>query len=74
MARLYNELNEEQNGENNGFNMNPSVPNILPSYQDMDVDQYQNSQIQDPEEGYTDMNELNEDYYDNRGGDEEPDY
>ena len=54
--------------------MNPAVPSVLPVYQDMDVDQYERSQIQDPDEGYTDMNELNEEYYDNMGGDEEPDY
>lgn len=74
MARLYNEINGEQSNENNGFDMNPAVPSVIPVYQDMDVDQYERSQIQDPDEGYTDMNELNEEYYDNMGGDEEPDY
>lgn len=62
MARLYNEIQGEPGGE--AAEITPVV------FDSMDVQQYENSQVQEQEEGYTDFNELTEDYYDNAGGDE----
>jgi hypothetical protein len=66
MARLYSEIHGEQNPTTDHVN--------TVVYEAMDVQQYESAQIQLPEEGYTDFNELHEEYYDNVGGDEEPEY
>lgn len=67
MARLYSEIQGDSTIDNGTSDPNGIV------YNSMDAQQYEGSQVREPDEGYTDLDQLGEDYYDNVGGDEEPD-